>query len=700
MFIAPALLAGLLAIGLPIWLHRVSRANPQRVPFASHMLLESSELQQTAKRTIRYWLLLALRIALLVALAFAFAGPLLSPRIAPSVTSSTRLHAIVVDTSLSMQQGERWQRALREVDSVVSKAASGDVLMLVSASGRRIKVLHDRLTVRDAGLLRASLAELKPGIERLDYGLMMRTASNWLGTPRPATQLHVITDLQQSGSPLRFADLEPPINSKLELHDVGGEIDNTFVASAELAARDTRTLSVRVRTSSTQLQKREVVLVIDGKRIGTKPVSVQAATPVAVPQGEGSPAPLTSAGAPGTLNPLNTVAGNQPRDSEVVQFAGLELTPGTHRFEIGLQPTDSIAIDDQFYAVIEQTNPRVLLLTREAAGDDAAYFAAAIESLTAPRLRVERRAAGLLETQSLSGYALVVVSDVGILSSADATRLRNFVAGGGSLLVTLGAAADNQPQLIDGLRIGQVSNQPTQVATVQTAHPVLRDAQDWHRVRFLKHLTLQPAEGDQVLVRLADGAPLLIERTVSAGRMLVLAAPLDRQWNDLAIHPLFVRFVSEAARYLTGDDASAASVRVGSLVATGLTASGGGQIFDPQARRVLDLNTTSSSERFEPRQAGFYEIRGENGARWLAVNVDRRESDLSRIAPAAVERWRALAAAAPGVPDAAAQQKSEAAAPRESIGYLLLVLAALLVGVELLMANQYLRVHREMRTTA
>ena len=123
MFIAPALLAGLLAIGLPIWLHRVSQANPLRQQFASHMLLEASELQQTAKRTIRYWLLLALRIALLVVLALAFAGPLLSSRIAPTVTSSTRLHAIVVDTSLSMQQGERWQRALREVDSVISNAA-------------------------------------------------------------------------------------------------------------------------------------------------------------------------------------------------------------------------------------------------------------------------------------------------------------------------------------------------------------------------------------------------------------------------------------------------------------------------------------------------------------------------------------------------------------------------------------------------
>lgn len=474
MFIAPALLAGLLAIALPIWLHRVSRANPQRIPFASHMLLEASELQQTAKRTIRYWLLLLLRIALLVALAFAFAGPLLSPRIAPTVKSSTRLHAIVVDTSLSMQHGERWARAMREVDSVISNAASGDLLMLVSASGRRIKVLHDRLSIRDAGLLRASLAELKPGIERLDYGLMMRTASNWLGTPRPATQLHVITDLQQSGSPLRFADLEPPVNSKLELHDVGGESDNTYVADAELATRDTRTLSVRVRTSSEQLQKREVVLVIDGKRIGSKPVSLQASPAVTPGGGEGSATALSGSGAAGSFAQRAAVLGNQPRDSEVVQFPGLALTPGSHRFEISLEPKDDIAIDDQYYAVIEQTNPRVLLLTREAAGDDAAYFAAAIESLSAPRLRVQRRAAGLLESQSLSGYALVVVSDAGILSSSDSTRLRKFVAGGGSLLVTLGAAAESQTQLIDGLRVGKLSTAPTQVATVQSAHPVLR----------------------------------------------------------------------------------------------------------------------------------------------------------------------------------------------------------------------------------
>ena len=59
MFLAPAFLLGLLAIGMPLWLHRVARANPTQHPFASLMLLEASETQRTAKRTLRYWLLLA-----------------------------------------------------------------------------------------------------------------------------------------------------------------------------------------------------------------------------------------------------------------------------------------------------------------------------------------------------------------------------------------------------------------------------------------------------------------------------------------------------------------------------------------------------------------------------------------------------------------------------------------------------------------
>ncbi len=39
----------------------------------------------------------------------------------------------------------------------------------------------------------------------------------------------------------------------------------------------------------------------------------------------------------------------------------------------------------------------------------------------------------------------------------------------------------------------------------------------------------------------------------------------------------------------------------------------------------------STTDRLIPDQAGFYEIRGSEGARWLAVNVDARESDLADV---------------------------------------------------------------------
>ena len=180
------------------------------------------------------------------------------------------------------------------------------------------------------------------------------------------------------------------------------------------------------------------------------------------------------------------------------------------------------------------------------------------------------------------------------------------------------------------------------VGEIATTHPVLRDAGDWQSVRFFRHRCGQLGDDDKVLIAIEDGTPLLIERTIGAGHMLVLTAPVEREWNDLAIHPLFVHFIAEAARYLVRGGASAASTTVGSVVATGLTAAGGGQIFDPRGGRVLAWRRRTAADSLIPDQAGFYEIRGNDGARWLAVNVDARESDLAPLPADYVARWQAM----------------------------------------------------------
>ena len=680
MFLAPAMLAGLLAVAVPIWLHRLAKANPTRHPFASLMFLRASETQRTARRTIRYWLLLALRVAFLVLLALAFAGPLLSPDTA-SMAPDAKLHAIVIDGSLSMRYGDRWQRALREADAVIAEARPGDQLMLVAASGRNVKVLHDHLPLRDAGALRATLQNLRPGVERLDYGMLMTTASGWLSTPRLPTQLHLISDLQQSASPLRFADLQPPPSTQVRFHDVSDvNPANMFIAGATFGG-DLTSLTVKIGATSPSMAQQSVVLSVDLKEVARKPVEF-APSPDAQAslQGEGSASPAV-----------------ETRSAEV-QFTGLALEDGAHRVVVSLDPGDGLAADDALFTLMEQSRPRVLLVSRGKNSDEAAYFTAAIDSLTSPRLAIEEQPAEALTARRLKDAALVVESDVSALTSDALQALDEYVAGGGSVLMTLASgSAARQTRLLAGLRIGEVATTATRITQVQASHPVLRDAGDWHRVRFFRHLRVTAGADDKVLVALEDGSPLLIERQIGAGRVLLLTAPLDRAWNDLAIHPLFIRFIADAARYLIGQNTSRADVLVGAPAMTGLTADAGGQIFGPAGERVLALGAAASADRFVPTQAGFYEVRSNAGQRWIAVNVDRREALLDRMTPTALQHWQALRSRE-------AVPASNAATPglplQRSLGYLLLLVAALLCLAELLVANHYLGVRRDAGATS
>ena len=685
MFVAPAFLAGLLAIALPLWLHRVARANPARYPFASLMLLETSETQRTAKRTLRYWLLLALRILFIIALVLAFAGPLVPPRAMPVVNRDARLHVIVVDTSLSMQYGDRRQRSLDEAERIIDAAKAGDQLLLVDASGRRIQVVKNAVPASERDSLRVALEDIRAGKERLDYGLLMSTAAGWLGTARLPVELHLISDMQQSAGPLRFADLEPPPGAKLVFHDVGEPLAaNTYVERIDRP--EAQMLAVEVRSSATEILKREAILLIDGSEVARRSFQIgPAQVQVTQRTGEGSPLPdLLSQATPDDVSLARAS----------VQLPLPPLTPNAHRIEVRLEPHDALEQDDRHFAVLQHANPRVLVLSRSREADDAVYAAAAIDSLTVPRLQTEQRSTQEIEGRGLANYAALIVTDFGALSSTANTHITDYVRAGGAALVMLGpGAAQRTTGLLADVPIRDVVTKPTRVARVETSHPALRQADGWQDVHFLRYLRVTPSDTDKVLIALQDGSPLLIERSLGAGRLLVLTTPLARDWNDLATHPLFVNFMAQATTWLTGVGASTTSSRVGSVVLTGLTAVQGGQIFDPQGQRVLEL-TESTADRMVPEMAGFYEIRSGDSARWLAVNTDERESNLARFSETSLQRWQSLQR--PAAPASVASEAGEASpVTAASIGYWVLLLFALLALAETLYANHALAVRRE-----
>jgi hypothetical protein len=128
---------------------------------------------------------------------------------------------------------------------------------------------------------------------------------------------------------------------------------------------------------------------------------------------------------------------------------------------------------------------------------------------------------------------------------------------------------------------------------------------------------------------------------------------------------------------------------------TGLNERQGGQIFDPKGQRVLALGDSSVPDRIVPEHAGFYEIRTAGASRWIAVNTDARESDLARMSNVTLQRWQSLQKPGSHRADIAATNSPAQDPDRVSIGPALLLACLVLLLAEMVAANHFLAVRRE-----
>jgi hypothetical protein len=666
MWLTPFFLLGLAGIALPIWLHRFARKTDQKHEFASSMFLEPSVVRRNRRREVRYWLLLAARVLLVLLLALAFAQPFLRGKVAVGPQGAT-LHAIVLDTSLSMRQEGSWERAREEAGKLIGAVRGADRAMLVAAD-YRIRVLQEAVFGNDTGKLRGALQNLEPGYSRLDYGAMVSSTAAWGTSPGERLVVHFISDMQQSASPLRFSDLAPPPGVRFELVDVAPQApaSNLRVTGVREDPRDPGAVRISLDGDAAAMAKRELVLEVNGRQVDKHALKAGLALPMEE------------------------------------RFTLAELGPGEHRITARLEPADALPVDDTFFALLRHVEPKVLLIAASDTSDDAQYLRAALGALQRPRFAVESALPGALATRQLSDFAAVVVSDAGLLSGAAASALQKYVQGGGAALVTLGTRAAQMDSIpISGAKRARgdarrQADEPARVGDMEQSHPVLREAGAWRQVRFLRHVATTPPEGSRVLMRFTNGTALMWEQPIGSGRLLVFASPLDRQWNDLAIHPLFVRFVAEATAWLAGARFDAASAMVGvTLDATSLRR-GGAQVFDPKGERAALLGGSTDGLRWVPDQPGFYELRGGGQSDFIAVNADPRESRLVPLDAAARERWLALQPASGATTQAAAvASTAERLIP---LWFWFLLAATVLAFLEPLVANYHLSVRREQRT--
>jgi Aerotolerance regulator N-terminal/von Willebrand factor type A domain len=668
-FLSPWFLLGLAAIGLPVYIHLLRRHVTTPLRFSSLMFFERGEQSSTRHRRLRYLLLFALRTALLLLLVLAFANPFIR-RASGDVNS--KLLLVVVDQSFSMKAGSRFadarQAALRLLASR-PKSQPAEVMSL----GGRLAVLTQ--PIQDAGALRSAVESIQPGDSRANLGELahgVRARSETVHTP---IELHLFSDMQKTGMPANFTDMELPANVSVVLHPVEATATpnwtvESVTAPAQLAdPKDPKKSRVQavIAGYGTPGTSKTVSLVVNGKTIATRKVQV-------------------------------------PQDGRAtVDFQPLDVPYGLNHCEVRIDSADSFPADDVSVFAVKRSDPERVLFVHQARDTRSpVYFGAALAASNQASFILQSIDSDRSADVDPAKYAFVVLSDTLALPSIFENALSQYVRRGGSVLIAAGTSAAHHARIpiFGGTSADAHSYSRDGYATVgenDLTHPVMNDASGWSDLKIYYAAAVNPDQA-RVIARLTDHTPLLMEKQIGEGHVLLFASGLDNLTNDLPVRPAFVPFVDRAARYLSGSGDISGSRLVDSFVplrtATPQTGTASVEIIGPDGHRALSLAEAAAAQSFQLTRAGFYQIRFANGRDALiAVNPDRRESDLEPIPNELLQLWGAHSStpSSATAPVDSAQEKNSA----RSIWWYVMLLVLVAAVAESIIASRYLGTQRE-----
>jgi hypothetical protein len=675
--LAPWFLAGLAALGVPVFVHLLRRHVTTPRPVSSLMFFERGTQSSTRHRRLRYLLLFALRCALLLLLVLAFANPFVR-RSTADANGHTRL--IVLDNSFSMRAGTRFADAKRQALAELAAKPHNDKAQIIALGGQ-LEILTQ--LIADDVQLRSALESIQPGDGHASFGELARAVRSIAETVHGPIDLHLFSDMQRSAMPTNFADVVLPDNAKLFLHSVaeGAAMPNWTVESVEAPPelsdpKDPRHSRVRAVIAGfhTPAADKTVLLIVNGKTIATKKINI----------------------------PANGRA--------TVDFAPLDVSYGFNRCAVTID-ADAFPADDASLFAVRRSDPERVLFVH-AAGDtrSSTYFSAALAAATQGSFVLQSMSAEQTTDIDPSRFAFVVLSDAVALPSIFEHTLVQYVAKGGSVLIALGTNAPRRSDIpLWGGEVQDTHNfarngDPAAVGQVDFSYPPLQQAQPgrdnggWAEVKVF-YAAVVNSEQARVSVRLTDGTPLLLEKQLGEGRVVLFASGFENLTNDLPLHPVFVSFVDHAARYLSGSERLSGARMVDSFVQLRAATVPVGtvanvEVIDPDGRRALSLSEARTAQSFRLSRAGFYQVRFANGRdAVIGVNPDRRESDLEPLPRDVQELWSGNSGngASQDGSVVASQEKYHSA----SLWFYVMLLALAAAIAEMAVASGYMGTQRE-----
>jgi hypothetical protein len=618
-FFAPWFLAGLAGLALPLYLHLLKKLKSTARPVPSLMFFEARTQSSTHHRRLDYLLLLSLRMLWFVLLILAFANPFISRSAA--AMASNRLVLLVIDNSFSMRAGTR----LADAKDAAIRALSGKGAARgqVAAFGSQLRMMTQ--PIEDQAALRAAVQSIQPGDGHGNFGELARAVRSMAESLQTPIELHLFSDMQRGDLAATFADLALPSNVKLVTHAVVSNVQPNWTvesvdAPGQVWGKDAKPIRVQavIAGFDTPAANRTVSLVVNGKTTATKTIAV----------------------------PANGRA--------TVDFPSLEVPYGFSRCEIKIDAADGLPADDLRRFAVERSDPqKVLLIHNHGDNRSPLYIGAALSAAAQSAFTLESINVNEAADRKPSNYAFIILSDLNTLPALLDNSLTQYVRSGGSLFIAAGTSAGARSQIpifgahvIETRDYSRIPDRYMAVGSSDSSYPAVAKAAGWPGVKFFYALDVDPGidkGAARVIVRLADQTPLLLEKRIGEGRVVLLTSGLDNLTNDFPLNPAFVPFIEQTARYLAGSERQGGARQVDAYLElrNSREQGQGVEVTDPDGKRPLTLGEAASAQSFQLTEAGYYQLRLADGRQdEVGVNPDPKESNLDMIPDDVLALWR------------------------------------------------------------
>ena len=687
-FLNPWMLLGLLAVGVPIFVHLLHRYRVRATPFAGMRFL--NQVMVRLQRQLRWQdaILLILRCAALVCIALALSQPLWRSQADYSQLLERRgatAAIIIFDNSASSSKHLDTLKQLGH--AYIESLRSGDAVSIMSLNTENNQVIYDF----------SAAHRLIDRIEATDASnhlaaLLLKAEQALQQHVNPYTEIIIISDGQQSA----WDQATQHQLSAIQSTQAGTDADIRFIVLTPKPDPLANNSSIRMLHSAQQ------VAAVGQRCLFSLAIQHQGAVPE-------HQALVRLRVNNRTID--ERVINRRPGIEEILHFEYEFTEAGSHIVSaelVGLR--DDIPSDNIRHFSIAVTKSIPVLLIDGEHGKQLRYVQVALQATSHNRsaFQVDHIDLTAIDAEQLSQYPIVILADTAALDSQSIAHLERYIVGGGNILVFLGAKSQAQiindfwsrngdgflpcniepespndqsmvlyPQCQD-LRHPAFAGLPSNTAQLLSASTVYR-----YIPLDTQHMLRDP--DFQILMSLNNGEAFLVERKRGQGRVLLCASNTHLDWTDLASHAIYVPWIRGLCSYLSSFLLPPRNLNCGEPLIHLAHEHGQIHISDAQGNIINHQRSTWQGHQVSKSdviwQAGAYSVRQQQQRTWYALNVPATEQDLKRIDGAWLQQQHSALLLLQGIADIEQSwgNKQSSAIP---LWHLIIVLGLLLLFAE------------------